>query len=130
MHGCEKMDKLVDDDSFAVFAVYGEGSPPDCTCYKKCKVVKTPFVVSKMLGAGWMFPRRSPFLPILKHYFGLFKEAGTYNRLKDSHKENKNNHLPDQECFEYDGHPIQMQKAVSLFGLILGGMGLSFIIFL
>ena len=126
MYGCEQMDKLVDDDSFAQF--YIESGSPHCDSYKKCKVVKTPFVVSKMLGAGWMFPRRSPFLPILKHYFGLFKEAGTYNRLKDSHDEN--NHLPDQECFEYDGHPIQMQKAVSLFGLILGGMGISFIIFL
>ena len=126
MYGCEQMDKVVDDDSFAVFLITSR--IPHCDSYKKCKVVKTPIVVSKTLGSGWMFPKRSPFLPILKHYIGLFKEAGTFKRLQNSHYEN--NYSPDQECFEYDGHPIQMQKAVSLFGLILGGMGLSFIIFL
>ena len=120
------MDKIVEDDSFALFLLIT--GRQICDSYKKCKVVKTPFLVSKTLGAGWMFPKRSPFLPILNNYIGLAIEGGTYKRIKNSHDENM--HLPDQDCLEYDGQPIQMRKAFSLFGMILGGIGLSFIIFM
>ena len=121
------MDNLVEDDSYALFQGF-QGRNPIYDSYLKCKVVMTPFVVDRTLGGGWMFPKGSPFLPIFKHYVGLVKEGGSDKRIEDSYRGPKD--LLDQECLEYDGDPIGMKKAFSLFGIILGGMGLSLIIFL
>ena len=126
MKYCEQMDTIVEDESFALFLIAAGRNV--CNSYEKCEVVKTPVVFATTVGAGWMFPKRSPFLPILKIYFGLVQEAGSYNRVLDYYNEKKL--LPEQECLKYDGDPIQMRKAVSLIGIILGGTGLSFIIFL
>ena len=123
MDECEAMDKLVKNNSFALYQLW---SHPTCESYQKCDVVKTHFVVGESFGAGWMFPKRSQFLPILNHYIGMVKEGGSVRRI--SHQYDENSHLPEQECFEYNGDPIAMKKVGSLFALIVGGMGISLII--
>ena len=120
------MDKLVEDDSFALFQLWSGNRPsPACDVYQKCQVVKTHFVVARNFGGGWMFPKRSPFLPILKHYVGLVKEVGIVLRISSSYAKQNG-----QECLEYDGDPIRLQKTFSLFAIVLGGMSLSLITFL
>ena len=119
------MDKLAKDDSFALGV---RSAIPKCDSYQKCEVVRHPLVVDRSLGGGWMFPKRSAFFPIFRHYVGLVKEGGSIERMMESRLGKKN--LPDQECPNYEGDPIAMKKAFSLFAIIFGGIGLSLIIFL
>ena len=104
------------------------GGLPECDSFKNCKVVVTPFVINKIPGGGWMFPKRSPFYPIFNHYFIELEATGLYKRIQDFWDENS--HLPPQVCPDYDGKAIKIDKIISLFLLSLGGVGLSVLIFL
>ena len=74
--GCKVLDKLVEDDSYAFYQVHGERHFR-CHRYQNCEVVLVPFTEGRFPGgAGWIFPKRSPFLPMLNKYYWELKEAG------------------------------------------------------
>ena len=87
----------------------------------------TPFVVNKIPGGGWMFPKRSPFFPIFNQYFIVLKEEGIFKRIMESYDDNPG--LPPQVCNNYDGKPIKINKIFSLFAIIAGGIGMSTFLF-
>ena len=102
-----------------------------CPSYQKCKVIKkiVPFTGSKTTGGrGWLFPKRSPFLPILNKYFLELKEAGHKRRIGLKAEYTPSKLLPDQECENLDGHPISMHKVISLFTLFVVGLFVSTVI--
>ena len=122
---------LAGDGNSAVFAiVYGDNGLYPCEKIQNCEVIPAPFTEGRFPGgAGWFFPKRSPFLPILnKHYWEL-KEAGHFNRIENKPEYDPQHLLPEQECDDLDGHPISMHKVISLFAIFLGAAFLSAIIF-
>ena len=84
-----------------------------------------PHVIATSLGMGWIFPKRSPFLPIFHKHITLIKETGVYNRIGDTYDPLKG--MPGQICKEYDGEPIGAEKSFSLFGMMISGACLSVI---
>ena len=97
--------------------------------YRNCEVVVIPHVIYNSAGAGWIFPKNSPLLPIFTHYVtSLMKEGALYKRISATYA--KNPGAPCQVCPEYDGAPIGPEKVFSLFGLMFGGVGLCVITFL
>ena len=101
-----------------------------CPAYQKCKVVIAPFTEGRINGGmGWLFPKRSPFLPIFNKYYWEVKEAGHYERVYNKPEYDKTHLLPDQECEDLDGHPISMHKVISLFALFFSTAFLSATIF-
>lgn len=128
---CRIYDKLAEDDSYAFFTIQNKDRI-SCLNYQKCNVVRKiiPFTGSKTAGGrGWLFPKRSPFLPIFKKYFWELKEAGHWRRIKDKAEYNKYHLLPDQECEDLDGHPISMHKVISLFTMFFVAVFVSTAIF-
>ena len=122
------MDFILEDESYAVYVNWAGGLPSSCKSFYNCKVVVTPFVVNKIPGGGWMFPKRSPFFAIFNHYFIELEAKGIFKRIMAFWDDES--YLPDQECPQYEGAAIKMDKLVSLFLLISGGIGLSILIFL
>ena len=107
----------MEDDSYAFYQVHGERHFR-CHRYQNCEVVLVPFTEGRFPGgAGWIFPKRSPFLPILNKYFWELKEAGHWSRINSKPEYNPIKLLPDQECPTLDGHPISMFKVISLFAM-------------
>ena len=101
-----------------------------CSEYQKCEVVAAPFTEGYFPGGvGWIFPKRSPFLPIFKKYFWELKEAGHKQRIYNKPEYKDSHLLPDQECETLDGHPISMFKVISLFTMFFGTAFLSSVIF-
>ena len=89
-----------------------------------------PFIEGRIYGGqGWLFPKRSPFLPIFNKYYMEIKEAGHLYRISRQPKYDPTYLLPQQECGDLDGHPISMHKVISLFVLIFGTVFLSVMIF-
>ena len=121
------IDFILEDESYAAYLNLFD-VPSFCDSFYNCKVVVTPFVVNKIPGGGWMFPKRSPFFAIFNHYFIELEAMGIFERIIDFWDEKSN--LPNQECPQYEGAAIKMDKLVSLFLLISGGIGLSILIFL
>ena len=121
------MDFILEHESYAFYVNVG-GLPSFCKNFYNCKVVVTPFVVNKIPGGGWMFPKRSPFFAMFNQYFIELEAMGIFKRIMDFWDDKSN--LPSQECSQYDGAAIKMDKLISLFLLISGGMGLSILIFL
>ena len=125
------MDKLVEDDSYAQFSIGNKNSGyVVCKRYQRCEVVKAPFTEGSFPGgAGWLFPKRSPFLPIFNQYFWELKYAGHWNRIISKPEYDPTKLLPYQECETLDGHPISMHKVISLFAMFFGAAFISFAIF-
>ena len=121
------LDFILEDESYAAYLNYG-GLPKDCNNFYNCKVVVTPFVVNKIPGGGWMFPKGSPFFAIFNHYFIELEAMGIFKRITTFWDEKSS--LPSQECPQYEGAAIKMDKLISLFLLISGGIGLSILIFM
>lgn len=123
---CATLDYLLEDDSYASYVNYG--GLPECDSFYNCKIVVTPFVVNKIPGGGWMFPKRSPFFSIFNQYFIELEASGVFLRISDFW--NEKSHLPSQVCPSYDGTAIKIDKIISLFVLSAGGVVLSVLIFL
>ena len=122
------MEKISEDDSYAFFTisttVYGM-----CDAYQKCKVVTAPFTTGRFAGgAGWLFPKRSPFFSIFNHYVRVLKETGLKDRVVNTPEYDPKYLLPDQECETFDGHPVSMSIVFSLFAMLLGAAGLSLVV--
>ena len=121
------LDFTIEDESYAAYLNLN-GLPKFCENFYNCKVVVTPFVVNTIPGGGWMFPKRSPFFGIFNHYYIELEAMGIFKRIMTSWDDESN--LPSQECPQYEGAAIKMDKVISLFLLISGGMGLSILILL
>ena len=67
------MDKLVEDESYAQFSIGGKNTGyVVCKRYQRCEVVKAPFTEGRFPGGvGWLFPKRSPYLPIFNQYYNI-----------------------------------------------------------
>lgn len=77
------MDKIIEDDSSAYFSVR---TKPHLKCkrYQKCETVVVPFTEGRHPGgSGWLFPKRSPFLPVFKEHYWKLKEAGYWQRIEN-----------------------------------------------
>ena len=120
------MTKLVEDDSYASYVMTGgKGHLKRCPEYYSCDIIVVPHVITTSLGSGWIFPKRSPFLPIFHKHATLIKETGVLERIANTYNELKG--MPGQICAEYDGKPIGAEKCFSLFGMMLFGIGISVI---
>ena len=123
---CDTLEKLVEDESYASLLMANSiNSLRRCKRFYDCNVVAVPYVVYQTLGAGWIFPKQSPLLPIFNHYVTSLKEIGTINRIEGSYDDRKG--MPGQICPNYDGHPINAEKSFSLFVLMLIGFGFAMI---
>ena len=124
---------MVEDDSYALFLVASE-TPAECDRFYKCDIVAAPFLTGIInIGKGWMFQKRSPFLPLFKRTFRKMEEAGTVRKIEDKTRREQNferYHLTDQICNALDGNPIGREKSWSLLLFFVGGVGLSQIIFM
>lgn len=122
---------MLEDDSYSVHFLSAKGFMKNCKAYHECKVIKAPFATAKVAGgAGWLFSKRSPYLPVFQKYYREAKETGALHRLWQHPKYTPNALLPDQICEELDGEPIGMDKAFSLFMMLCGGGSLSLLILL
>ena len=118
------------DDNFAYFAISVE-EKRDCSVYKRCEIVNPPFTDGKYSGGtGWLFPKRSPFLPIINKFFRQINEAGLMYRIYRQPEFHPTNMLlPNQVCETLDGDPISMHKVVSLFVLFAVAFSFTLVIF-
>ena len=117
------------DDSFVFFSI---GMKPNyrCKSYQTCEVIIPPFTEGKFMGGrGWLFPKRSPFLPAFNQLFWKIKELGLYQRIINQPKYSPNKLLPKQYCETLDGDPISMHKVVSLFALFAVAFNVTLVIF-
>jgi hypothetical protein len=94
----------------------------NCEKWYDCKIMVIPHVVRKTLGAGWIFPKQSMFLPIFKHYFNMMKEGAIQSRVYSSYSDPAVN---SRVCPKYAGNPIGLEKTVTLLGIFTLGAGLS-----
>ena len=101
--------------------------PTHCKQFSECKVLAIPEVIDKVTGAGWIFPKKSPLLPMFNHYVSLIKEGGIYEKMKNNYNDQL---VTGQVCPDYDGKPIGLPKCFSLFGLLSAGGILSLILLL
>ena len=100
-----------------------------CSKYQTCEAVIAPFIEGRYPGGvGWIFPKRSPFLPIFNQFYWDIKEAGLLDRIWAQPKYSPNKLLPKHECETLDGHPIHMHKVISLFTMLFGAFCCSLII--
>ena len=118
---------MVEDPSFSAYVMIEKGGLARCKRFYNCEIVKIPYIIDTAMGGGWVFPKNSPFYPIFDYYVSTLKEGGIYKRILDSHKEHQGQ---EQVCTDYDGKPIGLYKCFSLFGLFLGGIILSALVFL
>ena len=129
---CDAFEKLANDSSYAWFGI-SNGVSTSCKRNWDCSVKNAPFTTGILgIGGGWMFKKRSPFLPILNHYFLLMEESGTVWRLRRRmHRPeyDLNYYLPKQKCEHYEGKPIGIHKASSVFGILIIGIATCFIFF-
>ena len=126
------MAKIAEDGSYASFII---DHLPDSECpeYVDCRVVVAPFSsFAGTGGAGWLFPKRSPFLPIFNYYFWIMKGSGAYGRIMKP--QNRPGYNPmsiaKQQCENLEGKPIGIHKSFSVFVILMTGLCLSILIFL
>ena len=125
------MERVILDSSYALFAF--SVNPIIRRCKSGCSVVIAPFTSGALgRGAGWMFEKRSPFLPIFNHYFNKIKESATSQRLSRTHNRpeyDSNYYFPKPTCETYKGKPIGLYKISSTFAIVIIGAGVCFMIY-
>ena len=122
---------MVEDGSYTQFCIGSKTSCyVPCKKYQRCEVVKAPFFEGSFPGGvGWLFPKRSPFLPIFNQYYWELKNTGHWNRINSKPEYDPTKLLPYQECETLEGHPIGMHQVISLFAMFFGAAFISFAIF-
>ena len=117
------------DESYAFFAF---SNTPDrkCHSYHSCKVVTVPFTEGRISGgAGWIFPKRSPFLSIFNRYYWELKEGGHFDRIQSKFEYDPTKLLPGQECETLEEDPISMHKVISLFTMFFSCLFVTALVF-
>ena len=123
------MEKVSEDEAYAFFAI-SSTVYKSCDVYQKCKVVTAPFTTGRFAGgAGWLFPKRSPYFSIFNYYVRVMKETGLKDRIVNTPEYEPTYLLPDQECETFDAHPVSMLIVISLFAMLLGTTCLCLVIF-
>ena len=129
---CNVTAKVASERSNAYFMI---SSKPIRTCPKvfDCSVVVAPFTTGALgTGTGWMFPKRSPFLPIFNHYYHVIKESGSVIRMRRRRNRpefDSNYYKPKTTCENLEGKPIGIYKSSSLFIILMIGVFFCFLIF-
>ena len=122
------MEKVSEDETYAFFAI-SSAFYSSCDAYQKCKVVTALFTTGRFAGgAGWLFPKRSPYFSIFNYYVRVMKETGLKDRIVNTPEYEPKYLLPDQECETFDVHPVSMLIVISLFAMLLGAVFLSLVI--
>ena len=120
---------MAEDDNFAYFGISIDPKF-QCNLYQTCAIVNPPFTDGKYSGGiGWLFPKRSAFLPIFNKFFWKMKEAGLIRRIYNQPEYRPNKLLPNQVCETLDGDPISMHKVVSLFALFAVAFSFTLAVF-
>ena len=111
-------------------------SEPDlqsCKATRDCSVVVAPVTTGPLgTGGGWMFQKRSPFLPIFRHYHDMIRESGTFWRLHqyENRPEMQSDYFyPEPICETHKGKPIGLYKISSIFVIVVIGIGICFLIY-
>ena len=129
---CKVLEKVASESSNAHFRI---SSTPLSSCQKvfDCSVVISSFTTGALgTGAGWMFHKRSPFLPIFNYYYHMMKESGSVLRMKrrmNRPEFDSNYYYPKQTCENLEGKPIGIYKSSSLFIILMLGAFVCFLIF-
>ena len=122
-------EKVANDDNYAMFRISSKAHLP-LKHYKNCDVVAAPFTTGVFAGgAGWLFPKRSPFLPIFRQYFWQLSDAGLFKKIATNPEYQPFFLLPHQECETFNWHSVSIQQLAILFSTIVGGFGLSLLTF-
>ena len=120
-HPCDTLEEVHQDESYAAYIM---GNPIDCEEYQECKVVEVPQVIDRALGAGWLFPKRSPLQPLFDSYIKNIVEKGAFQRMVEFHSDIV---IKKPICPDTDGDPIGVEKTFSLVTIMIAGVGLSII---
>ena len=128
-YACKVFTKIAEDDSYAGFYVNGGDGIITCDVLTNCQVVVVPHVIYQLMGAGWIFPKRSALLSMFKVHVSAIKERGVAQRIETSWASRLKG-TPSQICPDFDGQPIGINKAFSLFGLMAIAAGLSILMLL
>ena len=126
------MAEVAKDASYASFLIK-QTQDKDCPEYVDCRVVAAPFSsYTGTGGAGWLFPKRSPFLPIFNYYFWIMKGSGAYGRIMKPQNSPLYNpkSIIYQQCENLEGKPIGIHKSSSVFVILIAGLCLSILVFL
>ena len=102
--------------------------PTDCDPYYRCLVVNAPFGITKAVGTGWLFRRRSQFYPIFNQHYASLKEAGAVERIRAQYYDFVNGRQKEQQCPNYEGKPMSLKNVFSLIAIVLLGVGLSMVV--
>ena len=130
MDQCLMLEKVARDNSYVFFGFLSIALIGHCEAFQKCEVVEAPFTEGSMVGGvGWLFPKRSPFLPLFNQMFWDLKEKGFMQRIQNQPQYNPNKLLSLQECETLDGQAISMLKVISLFSMLGGAACVSLLIF-
>ena len=129
---CNVMETIANESSNAYFKI---SSNPLTSCQRvfDCSVVIAPFTTGALgTGTGWMFQKRSPFLPIFRHYHDMIRESGTFWRLHEFENRpdfQSNYFYPEPICETHKGKPIGLYKISSIFVIVVIGIGIYFLIY-
>ena len=122
------MKRVALDSSYAAI-VFNE-YPMIVVCKSGCSVAIAPFTSGALAqGNGWMFQKRSPFLPVFNHYFNKIKESATFKRLRrlsNRPEYESNYYFSKPTCETRKGNPIGLYKISSMFAIVIIGAGACF----
>ena len=96
-----------------------------CSQFSECKVVPVPYVIDRVLAAGWIFPKGSSLYHLFDAYISVVRESGLFLKMKSSYKDER---ISNQVCPNYAGKPVGLAKCFSLFGLLSCGAAFSAIL--
>lgn len=129
---CDVMEEIANESNNAYFKI---SSKPLTSCRRvfDCSVVIAPFTTGALgTGTGWMFLKRSPFLPIFNYYYNMMKESGSIERLRRRRNRpefDSNYYKPKATCQNHEEKAIAIYKSASLFIILMIGVGVGFLIF-
>ena len=126
------METVANDSSYALFIIREEPGLKLCKVTRDCSVVLAPVTTGPLAtGVGWIFQKRSPFLPIFRHYHDMIRESGTFLRLHqyENRPEMQSNYFYSEPiCETHKGKPIGLYKISSIFVIVVLGIGICFLI--
>ena len=126
------METIANDSSYAIFRIGPEPKPNSQIC-GGCSVVRAPITTGPLAtGSGWMFQKRSSYLPIFRHYYNMIRESGTTWRLSNLVNRpefQSEKYSPKPTCETHKGKPIGFYKTSSIFAIVMIGLGICFLIY-
>jgi hypothetical protein len=87
--------------------------------YINCHIVNIPAKYD-LSSYTYGFQKDSPFLDIFNYYISELKEKGSYREIEETYKS------APQVCPDYSGKPLGFDSCITLFLVIVAGIGISF----